>query len=59
MPRYADILSKKILIIFHRRFKMVITAYHFKGIKISNHMNMEFLQFVSSCKKIDAVRELT
>jgi len=49
MPRYADILSKKILIILHRRFKMVITAYHFKGMNISNNMNFEFLQFVSSC----------
>ena len=49
MPRYADAISKKILIIFHERFKMVITAYHFKGINISNNMNMEFLQFVSSC----------
>ena len=49
MPRYADTFSKKLLFIFHKRFKMVITAYHFKGIKISNNMNMEFLQFVSSC----------
>jgi len=49
MPRYADTISKKILIIFHKRFKIVITAYHFKGNKISNNMNMDFLQFVSSC----------
>jgi len=42
-------LVKKILIVFHKRFKKVITAYHFKGIKISNKMNMDFLQFVSLC----------
>jgi len=42
MPRYAGTISKKILIIFHKGFKMVITAYHFKGIKISNNINKDF-----------------
>jgi len=49
MPRYGDTISKKILIIFHKRFKMVITAYYFEGMKNSNNMNMDFFticQFV-------------
>ena len=44
---------------FYKRFKMVITAYHFKGIKISNNMNMFFYNLSVHIKIIDAVRELT
>ena len=51
MPRCAGTISKNILIIFNKHFKMVVIAYHFKGIKISNNMSMYFKQFVSSCLK--------
>ena len=36
---------------------MVITAYHFKGIKIANNMNIDFFYNLSvHVKIIDAVR---
>ena len=42
-------LVKISLLFFYKHFKMVIIAYNFKGITISNNMRTYFKQFASSC----------